>query len=54
MKEYKPGEWQWEALNDKQARSLIEPIFYRYMDKDVLQATIDREKEIIEADKAGK
>jgi len=50
----KKDEYQWESLCDLEARELIEPILYRYIDKDILLATIKREREIIEADKAGK
>ena len=43
------GEYQWEALSDKQARSIIEPVINKYQNQDVLLDTMNREKELIKS-----
>ena len=42
----KPGEYQWEALEDKDAKALIRGALEKYLDMDILRATEEREKEI--------
>jgi len=42
----KPGEYQWEALEDKDAKALIQGALEKYLDIDILRATGEREKEI--------
>jgi len=44
----KPETYQWEALNDEQARNIILAYLYKYVDKDKLNANIKRENELKE------